>query len=328
MHLLECQRFVSKLATIVTPSPLAAAISSDMLTAFLKVADRLSVSAAANELGMDKSVVSKRVAQLENKVQATLFSRSTRKVALTPAGEAYVDYARRALAEMLAGEERLRALRSEVSGRIRMTAPVSWGQRVLAKQLPEFLRMHPSIEVELQLVDRMLDIGSERIDVALRWTAHSVQELSAVQVAPVGWLLAASPIYLTAHGVPSDPGDLRDHNCMCYWRESADDLWTLLPVSGAAPDLNAQQVRVGGRYHVDNPEAVAEAALAGLGIALLPDYLCQDELTSGRLLRVLPLWTPQTKFGSHIMAIGAPERMALARIRLLVEFLRDSRLRL
>lgn len=299
-----------------------------MLTAFLKVADRLSVSAAANELGMDKSVVSKRVAQLENKVQATLFSRSTRKVALTPAGEAYVDYARRALAEMLAGEERLRALRSEVSGRIRMTAPVSWGQRVLARQLPEFLRLHPSIEVELQLADRMLDIGSERIDVALRWTAHSLQELSAVQVAPVGWLLAASPAYLANHSVPSAPDDLRGHNCLCYWRESADDLWTLLSAPGMAPALNAQQVRVGGRYHVDNPEAVCEAALAGLGIALLPDYLCQDELASGRLLRVLPLWTPHTKFGSHIMAVGAPERMALARNRLLVGFLRDNRLRL
>ena len=327
MHLLNCQRFVSNLATIVTPSPLAAAISSDMLTAFLKVADRLSVSAAAHELGMDKSVVSKRVAQLENKVQATLFSRSTRKVALTPAGEAYVEYARRALAEMLAGEERLRALRSEVSGRIRMTAPVSWGQRVLAKQLPEFLRMHPSIEVELQLVDRMLDIGGERIDVALRWTAHSLQELSAVQIAPVGWLLAASPAYLAAHGVPSAPDDLRDHNCLCYWRDSADDVWSLLPASEDAPDLALQQVRVGGRYHVDNPEAVAEAAMAGMGIALLPDYLCQDELASGRLLRVLPMWTPQTKFGSHIMAIGAPERMALARNRLLIGFLHDSRFR-
>ena len=327
MHLLNCQRFVSNLATIVTPSPLAATISSDMLTAFLKVADRLSVSAAAHELGMDKSVVSKRVAQLENKVQATLFSRSTRKVALTPAGEAYVEYARRALAEMLAGEERLRALRSEVSGRIRMTAPVSWGQRVLAKQLPEFLRMHPSIEVELQLVDRMLDIGSERIDVALRWTVHSLQELSAVQIAPVGWLLAASPAYLAAHSVPSAPDDLRGHNCLCYWRDSADDVWSLRPAPQGAPDLAAQQVRVGGRYHVDNPEAVAEAAMAGMGIALLPDYLCQDELASGRLLRVLPMWTPQTKFGSHIMAIGAPERMALARNRLLIAFLGDSRVR-
>ena len=327
MHLLNCQRFVSNLATIVTPSPLAATISSDMLTAFLKVADRLSVSAAAHELGMDKSVVSKRVAQLENKVQATLFSRSTRKVALTPAGEAYVEYARRALAEMLAGEERLRALRSEVSGRIRMTAPVSWGQRVLAKQLPEFLRMHPSIEVELQLVDRMLDIGSKRIDIALRWTAHSLQELSAVQIAPVGWLLAASTAYLAAHGMPSAPDDLRGHTCLCYWRDSADDVWSLRPAPQGAPDLAAQQVRVGGRYHVDNPEAVAEAAMAGMGIALLPDYLCQDELASGRLLHVLPMWTPQTKFGSHIMAIGTPERMALARNRLLIAFLRDSRFR-
>ena len=111
------------------------ALSTDMLEAFIKVAERLSVSAAANDLDLGKAVVSKRVAQLESRLKVTLFSRSTRKIALTPAGEAYLDFARRALREVEAAAERLRELRSELSGRIRVSATVSWGQRVLALHL-------------------------------------------------------------------------------------------------------------------------------------------------------------------------------------------------
>ena len=131
-------------------------LSTDMLEAFVKVAERLSVSAAAADLDVGKAVVSKRVAQLEARVKATLFSRSTRKIALTPAGEAYLDFARRALHEVGAAEERLRELRVELSGRIRVSATVSWGQRVLALHLPEFLRQHPAVELELSLSDHLV----------------------------------------------------------------------------------------------------------------------------------------------------------------------------
>ena len=121
--------------------------TSDMLTAFVKVADLSSVSLAAAKLGVSKSVVSKRIAQLEAELGATLFSRSTRKVALTSAGETYAEFARRALAELAAGDEHLRALRLELTGLIRLTATVSWGRRILSKKLPEFLCLHPGVEL-------------------------------------------------------------------------------------------------------------------------------------------------------------------------------------
>jgi len=254
-----------------------------MLSAFVKVADHASVSRAALELGVDKSVVSKRVAQLEQSVGATLFARSTRRIALTPAGEAYAEFARRALAEMGAGEERLRALRSDLTGRIRVSATVSWGQRVLAGKLHEFLRLHPAIELDLQLVDRMVDVAYERIDIALRWTATPPQGLVCAPVVVVGWSLVAAPAYLANAGSPRVPADLAGHSGLCYWREASDDLWAL---AGAG---RIERVRVHGRYHVDNPEAVAEAAMASLGIAMLPDYLCRDGLADGRLVRV---WAP------------------------------------
>ena len=293
-------------------------VSSDMLAAFLKVADACSVSRAAGELGVGKSLVSKRVAQLEQQVGATLFSRSTRKVVLTPAGEAYAEFARRALAEMGAGEERLRALRSELTGRIRVTATVAWGQRVLASVLPEFLRLHPAIEIDLNLSDRLLDVAFERIDIALRWSAAPAQGLSSTPVAVIGWALVAAPAYLATAGTPLAPAELGPHSCLCYWREASDDLWMLAAAGEVAT------VRVRSRYHVDNPEAVTEAAIAGVGVAMLPDFLCQDALADGRLVRVLPGWAPQTKFGTLISAVATPERMRLPRNQMLVAFLRQQ----
>ena len=294
------------------------AVSSDMLAAFVKVVDSASVSRAALELGVGKSVVSKRVAQLEQWVGATLFARSTRRIALTPAGEAYAEFARRALAEMGAGEERLRALRSDLTGRIRLSATVSWGQRVLAVKLPEFLRLHPAIEVELQLADRMVDVAYERIDIALRWSSTPPHGLMSEPMAVVGWALVAAPAYLANAGAPQSPADLGRHSCLCYWREASDDLWVLACVGELA------RVRVHSRYHVDNPEAVTEAAIAGLGIAMLPDYLCQDGLADGRLVRVLPGWTPQSKFGSLISAVSTAEHMRLQRNQVLLSFLRQQ----
>lgn len=299
-----------------------APISADMLCAFLKVAESGSVSNAAKELGIGKSMVSKRVAALEEKLQATLFSRSTRKIVLTPAGEAYREFAQRALDEMAAGVERLRSLRSELAGVIRLTAPVSWGQHVLARRLPEFMRRHPGIEVELQLNDRRLDLARDRIDIALRWSATHSPDLVARPVARVGWMMVAAPGYLKAAGTPADPAELADHSCFGYWRESSDDAWVLTTSRGLPDSMEERvQMTIQSRYHVDNPEAVLSGALAGLGIALLPDYVCARELEAGRLVRVLSEWTPHTKFGNQITAVATPERMSLSRNRALLEFL-------
>ena len=307
-----------------------------MLMAFVKVAEHSGVSAAALALGIGKSLVSKRVAQLESAVKATLFSRSTRRVALTPAGEAYLDFAKRALLEVAGAEERLRNLRIELTGQIRLTAPVSWGQQVLAKRLPEFLRLHPAIEIELLLADRLMDLAHERIDIALRWTASPPPGLVCEPVAAVPWEVVAAPLYLARAGVPQMPADLSTHACMSYWRVSADDRWSFFATTpgSAAAQTSAkslasmaprlQEVTVRSRYHANNPEAVAEAALAGLGVALLPRYLCASALAEGRLVALLEDWTPLTQFGAGITAVAAPERMRLQRNRMLLAFLRQQ----
>ena len=290
-------------------------ISSDMLLAFTKVAENLSVSKAALALSVGKSVVSKRIAQLETHLGATLFSRSTRHIALTAAGETYLEHAQQALLELSAGEERLTALRSDLRGRIRVTAPVSWGQRILCKKMPEFLRMHPGIELELVLSDRMMDLAYERMDVAFRWSSlQDSKELFMKSVSTIDWVLVCAPQYIAAHGEPSSPQELEEHLCLFYWREPSDDWWVLK--SGD----QVSRVKVSGRYHVDSPDAVLEACLQGLGIALLPDYLCADAIGDQRLLKVLPQWIPQTRFGNQITLMSPPDRMRVRRNKVFIDF--------
>jgi DNA-binding transcriptional LysR family regulator len=289
-----------------------------MLAAFVQVAEHLSVSAAAQTLGVSKSVVSKRVAQLEQAVRATLFARSTRRVALTPAGEAYLDFARNALRAVADADERLRDLRQELSGQIRITAPVSWGQQVLAPLLPDFLARHPAIEIDLLLGDRLMDIAYERIDLALRMSATGLPDLVATPVARLDWVVCAAPAHLAHAGTPHAPADLQAHPCMSYWRERSDNAWVLQDNTSGVQ----QTVWVQGRYHANNPDAVAQAAVAGLGVALLPAYVCAADLAAGRLLRLLQGWTPVTKFGNQITAVAAPDRMRLLRNRALLDHLR------
>ena len=292
------------------------AISTDMLEAFVKVAEHLSVSAAATDLGISKGGVSKRIAQLEQAVRTTLFSRSTRKIALTPAGEIYLDFARTALVAIGSADERLRTLRSDLTGQIRLTAPFSWGQRVLARVIAEFLLAHPSIEIELFLEDRLLDVAYERIDIALRATSSPAHGLVSVPVARVDWVVVAAPSYLAQVETPQEPADLVRHPCMSYWRESSDNSWQF------AAGEQTVTTRAHGRFRANNPESVLDATVAGLGIALLPLYVCEADLAAGRLAKLLPAWVPVTKFSAQIIAVATPDRMRFSRNQAFIEFLR------
>ena len=300
-------------------------VSVDTLSAFVEVAKHLSVSGAGKALGLPKSAISKRVASLEASVDATLFSRSTRKIALTSAGELYLDFAQRTVAQAATALESVKDLHANtsggLSGKIRLTAPVSWGQQVLARHLPAFVTLHPQLEIELQLSDRTMDLAYERIDLALRWSSsplHGLPGLSSEQIASVDWIYVAAPDYLARAGTPVLPQALADHSCMCYWQENADDAWVMLNNRAAEPIC----VRVSSRFHANNPETVCLATIAGCGIALLPGYACTQALKSRKLVRVLRDWTPVTKFGTHITAVATPERMRMARVRALVAYLR------
>jgi DNA-binding transcriptional LysR family regulator len=171
----------------------------------------------------------------------------------------------------------------------------------------------------------MMDMATERIDVALRWSSHSQHERHGTPLTEIKWFLTATPAYIAQHGLPSEPAQLNDHACVYYRRDSTDDYWTLQHNQAANPsEPRHMEVKVSGRYRVDNPEAVLEAALAGMGIALLPDYLCVPAIEQGSLVKVLTPWTPKTKFGTHIAALCPPERKKISRNQALIDFLQRS----
>ncbi|MFM7848943.1 MAG: substrate binding domain-containing protein [Rubrivivax sp.] len=185
--------------------------------------------------------------------------------------------------------------------------------------LPEFVRLHPAVELELNLSDRLVDLAVERTDLALRWTAAAAPPgLVAEQAATVRWRIVAAPGYLAQAGTPRKPSDLAAHECLSYWRETSDDTWVL---ADARNQRHTVQVRA--RFHANDVEAVTAAALAGLGLALLPDYLCEPALADGRLVQVLERWTPLTRFGTQVMLLATPERLRIARIRALASFLQQ-----
>lgn len=292
-------------------------ISTDMLQAFVKVAERLSVSAAAVDLGVGKGVVSKRLAQLEGAVKATLLIRSSRRLALTPAGQVYLEFARRALAAVQLADEGLRSLRSEPTGQIRVTAPISWGQAALAKAIPDFLALYPEIEIELILQDRMLDIANDRIDIGLRMTANPAPELVSIPIARIDWVVCAAPRYIAIAGEPHVPADLEHHPCMNYWSALSDDAWHLRRGG------DDQVIRVRNRYRANNPDVIVDAVLTGLGLALLPRYCCEQAIHDGRLQAVLTDWSPITKYGNAITAVIAPDRVGFSRNQAFLRFLKQ-----
>lgn len=162
-----------------------------------------------------------------------------------------------------------------------------------------------------------MDPAYERIDLALRWPPLPSTDLVSTPVAGVAWVIAAAPAYLRGAPPLRHPRDLAQHPCMSCWREQSDDVWTL------ASGKRREQVRVHGRYHTNSPDGVADAALAGLGVALLPSYTCSDALADGRLAALLPAWMPEARYGNRITAVAAPERMRLVRNQALLAFLRQ-----
>jgi DNA-binding transcriptional LysR family regulator len=290
----------------------------ELLSTFILVAERRSFSAAAGELGIANGVISKRITQLETQLGQPLLRRTTRQVDLTPAGEIYLEVARKVMLDLAEGSEALSSLRREPAGLIRMTAPTAWGARVLGEHLPQFLKLHPKMEIELLLLDRTMDLAHERIDIALRMTDSLAPDEVAIPLAGLERILCASKAYLKANGVPLAPADLEQHACLSYWNESGAESLRL--------SRNGKSVvtKIHGRYRVNNPDATKQAVLAGLGIGLLPDYVCEEELASRKLVRVLPDWNVQTRFGTKIFAVGLPERIRLPRCQAMLAFLKST----
>jgi DNA-binding transcriptional LysR family regulator len=277
--------------------------------------DAGSFTAAAQRLGVSKAAMSQRVTELERAAGVPLVRRTTRSVRLTEAGERLVESTRGAFAQIEQGFAGVRDLAGEPRGLLRVSVPVALGRQQIVPRVADFLRAHPQIRVELELSDRLVSLAQEGFDVVLRHTAAPPDTHVAWPLCATRSWLVATRAYLRRAGAPESPRDLAGHECLHYLRPGETSTWTFerdTPVAPAgraggrgAPADGERRVHVAvrGVFAANNSEALREAALAGLGIALLPDFSAQAAVRAGKLQLVLPQWRPVGTFGERLYAI-------------------------
>jgi DNA-binding transcriptional LysR family regulator len=254
---------------------------------FTRVADLGSFTAAAQRLSLPKSSVSARVARLEARLGARLLERSTRKVRLTAVGARYHEHARRVILELEQAAAAVERFRSAPSGTLRISAALVMGQVLLRPVVTEFMRLHPAVQVVVELSNRRVDLLEEGFDVAVRAGTLPDSALVARRLGQAGARLFASPAYLKRRGVPRRPADLPDHDLLEGSPTLSNAGWTLRHDRGDA----VEQVAARFRLVANDAVVLQAAALEGLGIASLPTFTIQDDLAAGRLKTVLPDWS-------------------------------------
>jgi DNA-binding transcriptional LysR family regulator len=279
-----------------------------------RVAALGSLSGAARAMGMSQTMATKHVAALEGKLGVRLLHRTTRKVSLTEAGRRYLESVERILAELAEAEAAAAAERIEVTGTLRMNAPVSFGVRELAPLMAAFSRMHPALTIDMGLNDRVVNLVEEGWDVAVRIGHIRDQTLIARKLAPCRLLVAGSPDYLAAHGTPHTVAELSSHNCLGYTLST-----TLGPHRWSFGPDGAITVPIRGNLQASNGDALVAAAVAGQGLVYEPTFLLGHEIRAGRLVALTLDQAPLELPG--VFAVYAGSRRPPAKVRAFIDFL-------
>jgi DNA-binding transcriptional LysR family regulator len=254
------------------------------IVVFTKVVETKSFTGAADLLGLPKSTVSRKLAQLEERLGVRLVQRTTRKLALTEIGEAYYTRCARIVADVHAAEQLVTDMQATPRGRLRVTASVDFSTRFLGAIVAEFLAEHLDVNVELEANDRVIDLIEEGFDVAVRFGQMPESTLIARRLCNVHLILCAAPSYLAKHPGPTQIEELDAHDHVLFTPQGRNQTWTIY-----RGDVTYE---FGGpaRLASNNYGAVRDVALAGGGIALMSDFAVADEIRTGSLVRVLPEW--------------------------------------
>ena len=285
------------------------------LAVFAKVAELRSFALAAKDLELSKATVSKAVARLEKRLGARFLNRTSRRLAITDAGQLLLDRAARILAEGEAAESEAHAQSARPRGLVRLAVPMSFGLREVALLLPEFLADYPDVSVDLHLSDELVDLIGAGFDAALRIAALPDSSLRARRLRGVSRNLVAAPSYLKRHGRPAHPRDLLHHACLCYAYLPTPDAWRFVNKAS-----EVAQVRPSGPLRANNADALAPALFAGLGLAVQPDFVVGEAIEDGRLEVVMPDWSPPPIALHLVMPPGDPRP---ARVEVLAAFLAE-----
>lgn len=279
----------------------------DDLRIFVEVADACGVSSAALRLGISKSMVSRRINQLEAELGLQLVARTTRGIALTEAGTTFRDYAARVSRELDVVQEAILPS-GELRGRMRVAAPLSFGSTHFAPVLSQRARRHPKLQIHSSYTDRFIDLVAEGYDCAIRMGYLPDSNLIARRVGPLFGKLVASPAYLEVHGAPLDPSQIVEHQVVMREAEA----WQFMDGEKVV------MVRPQGRFVSDSGISLVAAALEGIGIAYLPEPLVADHISSGTLVEIMP-HHPIPPAGIYV--VRPPGRHPSQKVTILTEML-------
>jgi DNA-binding transcriptional LysR family regulator len=283
------------------------------MRAFIDVVEAEGFSAAARKIGRSKALLSKYVRELEDELGALLLNRTTRQFSLTEAGHTYYRRASEIVREVDSLADAVRESSGDVRGRIKLSAPRTFADAPIGQSLVDFAVQYPDIVLEIHLDDRFVDLVEEGFDLAIRITRLESSSLIARRLAPFSVRICGAPQLIEKHGMPSHPRDLARLPCiidtngrwMANWPFRGDDSDTI-------------SVAVSGPIEVNSPMAARAAAVAGLGFTVLPDFIAQPEVMSGRLVPVLDDRILQ---GGGIFAVYPHRRYLPAKVRVFVDFL-------
>lgn len=285
------------------------------------LAEMGSFTAAAERLGVSKAAVSQRISELEHSIGVPLVRRTTRSVGLTEAGQFLASATRTSFAEIERNFIEVKDLAGQPRGSLRITAPVALGRQRIVPLLPEFIRDNPGVRIELELSDHLSSLAKEGFDLAIRHIAVVPDTHVAWRLCSTASVLVASRAYLKQNGRPATPDDLAAHQCIHYLRGNATPTWAFERVKGGG---GRTTVQISGPFAANNSEALREAALGGLGIALLPDFSVVEEIAAGRLIRVLEDWRPVGAFGDQLYGIRPYAAQVPLTVRAFVSYLRKA----
>ena len=290
---------------------------NDMLY-FVEVVERGGFAAAGRALGIPKSRLSRRVAELEGRLGVRLLQRTTRKLSLTAVGETFLRHGQAMRDAALAASEAVAEVQTEPRGTIRISCPVTLAQTVLGELMPQFLQRCPLVHVDMHVTNRPVDVVEEGVDVALR-VRSSLDDSGSMVVKRLDrskTILVASPDLLGRQGTPRGLADLQHLDSMAM---SAVDGQSSLLLRG--PGGQEQRLQLQPRYVVDDLLTLKFAALAGSGMCWLPDYMCQEEIRSGRLVHLLPEWAPPPGI---VHAVFSSRRGLAPAVRHFLDFLGET----
>ncbi len=289
-------------------------LSSRMML-FARVVDEGSLSAAARTLNQSPSAVSKQVSHLEDHVGVRLLNRSSSGITLTDEGEQFYKRCAEIARNVTEAEDMIVSLSGKPQGRLHILSTVAFGKAQLMPVLPAFLKKYPDVQMSVDFTDTKRDFTEDRIDLGIQFSEQiEDQSLVARKLAHNKRIICASPEYLAGHGTPKSIGDMTTHN---YLRLSTVESWNDWHVT----EVDGRPTRLPSNIEVNSADAVYHAALAGIGIARLSEYLIAPDLASGRLVRIMPEHEDNS---SSVYAVYSTRRNLSPKVRALIDFLVEA----